>query len=178
MFLKSFAQLRDVRVLTSAGLLSAIAIVLGFFKIPLTQLIEIRFMILPVAAAGWLFGPAVGGLVGLVADVGAYLIKPTGPFFPGFTITSIVSGVIFGCILFEKRPTLLRILAAQIVYSLVCSVLLNSLWLSMLYGNGFIAVLTARFLKELVMIPINTAMLAALMEPVRRYRNTQGMLMK
>ena len=94
-----FAPLRDIRVLTSAGLLSAIAIVLGFFKIPLTQIIEIRFMVLPVAAAGWLFGPVVGGLVGIVADVGGYLIKPTGPFFPGFTITSMLSGVIFGCVL-------------------------------------------------------------------------------
>ena len=108
-----FAPLRDIRVLTSAGLLSAIAIVLGFFKIPLTQIIEIRFMVLPVAAAGWLFGPVVGGLVGIVADVGGYLIKPTGPFFPGFTITSMLSGVIFGCVLYRRRPTLLRIFTAQ-----------------------------------------------------------------
>ena len=170
-----FAPLRDIRVLTSAGLLSAIAIVLGFFKIPLTQIIEIRFMVLPVAAAGWLFGPVVGGLVGIVADVGGYLIKPTGPFFPGFTITSMLSGVIFGCVLYRRRPTLLRIFTAQVIYTLVCGLLLTSIWLSMLYGNGFIPVLTARILKELVLIPVNTIMLAALMEPVRRFRMTQGM---
>ena len=170
-----FAPLRDIRVLTSAGLLSAIPIVLGFFQIPLTQIIEIRFMVLPVAAAGWLFGPVVGGLVGIVADVGGYLIKPTGPFFPGFTITSMLSGVIFGCVLYRRRPTLLRIFTAQVIYTLVCGLLLTSIWLSMLYGNGFIPVLTARILKELVLIPVNTIMLAALMEPVRRFRMTQGM---
>ena len=58
---------------------------------------------------------------------------------------------------------------------LVCGLLLTSIWLSMLYGNGFIPVLTARILKELVLIPVNTIMLAALMEPVRRFRMTQGM---
>jgi hypothetical protein len=56
------------------------------------------------------------------------------------------------------------------VYTIICGVLLNSLWLSMLYGNGFIPVLTARFVKEIIMIPINTLMLVTIMEPVRKFR--------
>ena len=164
------APFRDIHVLTNAGLLAAAAIVLGFFKISLTEIIEIRFASLPVAIAGYLFGPAIGGTVGALSDLGGYFIKPTGPFFPGFTISSIVSGVIFGLILHGKKPTLQRILAAQIVYTLVCGIILNSIWLSMLYGNGFIAVLSARLVKELVMIPVQTLMLAAIMEPIRRFR--------
>jgi ECF transporter S component (folate family) len=165
-----FAPLRDVRVMTSAALLSAIAIILGFFKIPVTQVIEIRFAMLPIAVSGCLFGPVVGGIVGMVADIGGYLVKPTGPFFPGFTITSMVSGVIFGFMLYRQKPAPLRILMSQIVYTIICGVLLNSLWLSMLYGNGFIPVLTARFVKEIIMIPINTIMLVTIMEPVKRFR--------
>lgn len=164
----SFARLKDLRVLTGTGLLSAIAIVLGFFKIPVTEILELRFSALPIAAAGYLFGPAAGGAVGLVSDVGGYLIKPTGPFFPGFTLTSIAAGVIFGCLLYGQKPTLRRIFMTQVLYSLVCGLLLNSLWLSILYGRGFIAVLGARLVKELVMIPVNTAMLAALMQPIKR----------
>ena len=167
-----FAVITDVRVLAGAGMLSAIAIVLGFFKIPLTQIIELRFQSLPIAAAGYLFGPACGGIVGFIADVGGYLIRPTGPFFPGFTLTSILSGVIFGLILHGKKPTLQRILAAQIVHTLLCGLLLNSLWLSLLYGRGFIAAMSARFVKELIMIPVNTLMLAAVIQPVRRYAMT------
>lgn len=168
-----FAAITDVRVLASAGMLSAIAIVLGFFKIPLTQFIELRFQSLPIAAAGYLFGPVCGGIVGFIADVGGYLIKPTGPFFPGFTLTSIMSGVIFGLILHGKKPTLQRIFAAQIVYTLLCGLLLNSLWLSLLYGRGFIAAMSARFVKEMIMIPVNTLMLAAVIQPVRRYAMTE-----
>ncbi|MDO5132356.1 MAG: folate family ECF transporter S component [Eubacteriales bacterium] len=162
-----FARLKDVRVLAGTGMLSAIAIVLGFFKVPLTQLIELRFATLPVAVAGYLFGPVCAGLVGLVADVGGYLVHPTGPFFPGFTVTSIISGIIFGCMLYNKKPTVQRIFAAQIIYTLICGILLNSLWLSILYGRGFLVVLGTRLVKELVMIPVNTAMLSALMEPVQ-----------
>lgn len=166
----NFSPLRDVRVMANAGILAAIAIVLGLFKIPVTQLIEIRFAVLPLAVASFLFGPAVGGIVGLVSDVGGYILRPTGPFFPGFTITSIISGVIFGLMLYKRKPTLLRIFVTQIVYTLICGILLNSLWLSMLYGNGFIPVLTARIVKELVMIPVNTVMLAAVLQPVMRLR--------
>ena len=163
-----FSPLSNIRVLTSAGILSAIAIVLGFFKIPVTQLIEIRFAVLPVTIAAYMFGPVVGGAVGLVSDIGGYILRPTGPFFPGFTLTSVITGVIFGCMLYKRRPTLLRILAAEIVYTVICGMFLNSLWLSMLYGNGFIPVLTARIVKELVMIPVNTLMLAAVLQPVKK----------
>ena len=110
----------------------------------------------------------------MVSDIGGYIVKPTGPFFPGFTITSLVSGVIFGLFLYRHKPTVKRILLSQIVYTLVCGIILNSIWLSMLYGNGFIPVLTARLVKELVMIPINTLMLVTIMEPVKRFRKASA----
>ena len=161
-------DLMNVRVLAYAGMLSAIAIVLGFFKVPLTQLIELRFASLPMAVAGYLFGPFTAGAVGFIADVGGYLVKPTGPFFPGFTVSAVVSGIIFGCVLHGHTPTTQRIFTAEILYTLICGILLNSLWLSVLYGRGFIVVLSTRIVKELVMIPVNTAMLSVVMGSVRR----------
>ena len=88
-------KLMNTKTLTAAAMLSALGIVLGFFKIPINQLIEIRFGALPVEMAGQLFGPAVAGVVGGIVDIGGYLVKPTGPFFPGFTFSSIVGGIIF-----------------------------------------------------------------------------------
>ena len=82
-------KLKDVRYLTTAGLLLAAATVLGFLKIPITQLIELRFQFLPVAMAGLLMGPAVGSMVGALTDILAYLVRPTGPYFPGFTLSSM-----------------------------------------------------------------------------------------
>jgi len=85
-------------------------------------------------------------------------------------VTAVVTGVLFGCLLYRHRPTLTRILVSQIVYAILCGLLLNSLWLSILYGNGFLPVVTARFVKELVMIPVNTAALMAVLTPVTRFR--------
>ncbi len=166
------SALKNVRVLTTAAMLVAIAIILGFFKIPITQLIEIRFGSLPIAAAGTLCGPIVAAIVGGLADVGGYLVKPTGPFFPGFTISGIISGLIFGVILYKKEITILRVLIAQILHAVIVSMLMNSFWLTVLYGNPFFTSVITRAPKSLIMIPINTALIFLVMKPVARLRPT------
>ncbi len=163
------------QVITTAGLLTAIAIVLGFFKIPITNILEIRFAFLPVAVSGILCGPWAAVCVGALSDIGGYMIRPTGPFFPGFTISSAISGLIFGLLLHSRssaplrgtRETIGRIIAAQILNTLVTGIFLNSLWLSILYDNAFTIVLAARILKEIILIPINTVMLALLLKPLK-----------
>lgn len=162
-------KLKDVRYLTTAGLLLAAATVLGFLKIPLTQLIELRFQFLPVAMAGLLMGPAVGGMVGALTDILSYLVRPTGPYFPGFTLSSMLTGVIFGLILYKKPLTLTRLLMAQAAETVLVSMLFNSLNLSLLYGNPFPAVFAARFLKSLVMFPVNALLLSGTLRPSGRY---------
>ena len=172
-------KLKDVRVLTTCALLLALATILGFFKIPITQIIEIRFGSLPVAVAGAFFGPVLGGIIGALSDVLGYLVKPTGPFFPGFTISTAVGGVIFGMILYSKdhKPSLLRIFIAQLVYTIVVGLLINTLNLYFLYGNvsagisGYFAYMSTRLLKEIIMLPINTLLLAAVIKPAFFLKN-------
>ena len=157
-------KLKDVRVLTSAALVLAIAIALGFFKIPITQLIEIRFDTLALATAGQMFGPTVGLMIGALSDLGGFLIRPTGPFFPGFTISAAITGLIFGFMLYGKKVSLLRVVLAKLIHTLLVGMLLNSFWLSMLYGNAFPLVFLGRLPKELVMFPIQTAMIYILLK--------------
>ena len=154
------SKLKNVYVLTVCALLVAIATVLGFFKlIVVPELIEIRFAFMPIGMAGMLFGPVIGGIVGALADVLGYLVNPTGPFFPGFTIATAISGVIYGFFLYKKKVTIPRVMLAQAVESVVVSLILNSINLSILYGNGFIAVLTPKIIKALALYPFKTALL-------------------
>ena len=172
------SELKNVRTLTLAALLSAIGIIAGFFKIPISEIIEIRFSLLPIAVAGSVFGPCIAAIVGIVSDLGGFLIKPTGPYFPGFTISGAVSGMIFGLCLYQKRgtvPGIHRVLAAVIINSVIVNLLLNSLWLTLLYGKGgFVAVLSARIVKELIMIPINIIMIMAVTRPISVITRSQS----
>ena len=161
-------KLKNVRVLTVSAFLVAIATVLGFFKVPITELIEIRFQYLPIAVGGAMFGPAVGGVIGMLADVLGYLVKPTGAFFPGFTISSILSGIIYGLFFYKKRITVPRIIAAELTETIVCSLVINSINLSILYRNAFSVVVATRLLKVLIMFPIDTIILTVVLKAIPR----------
>ena len=164
------SKLRNTKTITTAGMLVAIGIVLGFFKVPINNLIEIRFGNLPIAAAGTLMGPVPAAIVGALTDIGGFLVKPTGAFFPGFTLSGIITGIIFGLLLKtddSSNLSIVRIFIAQLIVTVFVNVLLNGYWLSLLYGKGYTAILIARIPKELIMLPINTLLITAIAKPVR-----------
>ncbi len=153
------SQLKDVKVLTAAALLVAIATVLSFFSVPVNEFIQIRFKFLPIAASGMLFGPAIGGLVGLLADITGYIVKPTGAFFPGYTISTMVSGIIFGAMLYKKKLTIPRVIMTSLVYTVVVSLILNPINSMILYKTPLWVVLAEKLPATAVMFPINTCLL-------------------
>ena len=164
-------KLRDTKTLTLAAMLTAIGIILGFFKLPLNQLIEIRFGALPVAMAGMMLGPIPAAVVGALVDIGGYLVKPTGPFFPGFTLSGAIAGLIFGFALYNKKPTVTRVLFAQVIYTIIIGLGLNTYWLSLLYlKNGYLAALITRLPKELIMVPVYTVLYFIVLKSCERFK--------
>ena len=160
--MKKFA---DVRVLTVCAMLLAVATVFGYFKIPLSEVVEIRLQFLPVACSGMLFGVPAGAVVGGLADILCYIVKPTGPFFPGFTVSSIIQGAIYGLLLYDKPVTVKRVILAQLIDTVIISIVLTTLWLKLLYGNAFMALFSVRLIKSAVMFPINTVLLMGVLKP-------------
>jgi ECF transporter S component (folate family) len=164
-------KLRNTVTLTTAAMLLALAAILGMLKIPVNQFIEIRFGSLPISVAGNLFGPIVAALIGGLADIVQFIVRPTGPYFPGFTISGAVSGVIFGIFFFKKNLTWLRILVAETVHTVVVGIFLNTYWLMLLYGNKtYMAILIGRLPKEIVMIPILTVLMYGIAKAVEKVR--------
>lgn len=123
-----------------------------------TQFLRIGFGFLPVAIAGIAYGPFWGGVCGAVGDIIGMLLFPSGAFFPGFTLTALLTGVIFGLVL-HKKASIIRILIAAAIVCIGCNLLLDTLWLDMLYGSGFIAILPGRIIKCLINIPIYTVLI-------------------
>ncbi len=104
----------DTRTLVGASLLTGISIILtrAFSVIlPLAGLPALRFGFgeIPLIITSILFGPLAGGLSGAVADILGVIINPQGAFFPGFTLSSILWGVIPGIIYTIIRKRLIRI---------------------------------------------------------------------
>ena len=61
LFTDSFQELRSLKTLAMSAMLLAIAVVLGFYTLQLTDYIKIGFAYIANELAGMMFGPAVGG---------------------------------------------------------------------------------------------------------------------
>lgn len=85
-----------------SGVFIAISIILTrvfAIMIPLAGLpaLRIGFGAIPIQISGILMGPVIGGIVGVIADLLGFIMNPGGGvFFPGFTLTAALNGIIPG----------------------------------------------------------------------------------
>ena len=120
--------------------------------------IKIGFSFLASELAYLLFGPVVGMFYGGAADILKYFVKPVGPFFPGYTLDAMLSGLIYGMFLYKKPIKLWRIAVARAVVVVFVNTLLAAYWRHVTGGNAYSVLLTTMGTKNLIMFPINTAM--------------------
>ena len=106
------AEFRNVRVLAFSGLVCAMAMVLETMPIYLLgPTLKIYFSFLAVSLGCMCYGPLVGMMTGAVIDSVGFLISSYGePYFPGFMITAMLSGLIYGVMLYRRKPTVWRII--------------------------------------------------------------------
>ena len=154
----SFQELKHVKTLTTAAMLMAVSVVLGYFTIEAGPYLKIGFGGVVNQFVYYLFGPVAGAVYGGVLDLVKYVVKPTGAFFPGFTLNAMLGGVLYGTILYRKPLTFRRALWADLVVALICNIFLNTLWLSMMSGKAMMVLLPMRVLKNLIKWPVDAAL--------------------
>ena len=134
--------------------LIALEIILTRFCSINTPILRIGFGFLPVAMMGIMFGPLRAGIGYAAGDILGMLIFPSGAYFPGFTLTAFLTGLVFGIFLHRGEITWKKVLPASLIIAAGLNLFLDTVWLSILMGDGFIALLPARILKCAVMLPI------------------------
>lgn len=246
----------NTKVLITSSLLIAISIILTRvlgIMVPIAGVsgLRISFGMIPIYMASFLFGPLMGGLVGMISDLIGFILNPMGgAYFPGFTLSAILIGVvpslvqkvvkrfnldkkifafntsvivIFTLIAYhaylvkngisfnnyfasfgESRHLLVSILVVVLLivfnilfpmiiskrsrnviergYSInviylsvvICTVfvtvILNALWLSILFSKGYILFLPSRLILGCIKIPLDTLILYTLLNLVKLER--------
>lgn len=157
----AFQQLKITHNLVLCGLMAALAVVLNYTtSIFITPNIRIGFSGLPNRVVEYLFGPCIGAVFDGMLDILKYLLKPDGgAFFFGYTFNVMVAGIIYGTILYRRPVRLWRIFIAEFLTKAIVNCGLNTLWLAVMNGNAFLAILPARVIKNIIMLPIDTAIL-------------------
>lgn len=168
-FADSLRALSRTRTITTVGLLLAIQMVLASYGvIELSDSMKVSLAHLALAPTAILFGPVAAGLQGGLSDLLGFLLKPTGPYFPGFTLSAALLGVVYGMLLYKTKQTTWQIIAARLLVCFVINIGLNTLFLTMLYGPSRLATLPLRIVKNLMQLPIDCLLLGAVCRMVRR----------
>ena len=149
----AFKEFTVPRSLCGMALCLAMGVILKcFVSIYITPELELSLVFLPFSLAGMLYGPAAGFFVGGLTDLLGFFIKPTGPYFPGFTLTAALTGLVFGLLLYRLKSELWRVAVAKTVINVFLNLALNTLWLTVLMNKGFWAMLPSRVIKNLALL--------------------------
>lgn len=154
------AEFKNVRVLAFAGLVCAMAIVLEGLPIYLLgPSLKIYFSFLVVGLGCMCYGPCVGMMAGAIIDSVGFLLSSYGePYFPGYLVTAVLSGFIYGVLLYNRKPTLLRIIVVRLIINYGSNVLLGSVWKAMLYGKGYYYYFTTGLVKNTTLLPVEVVL--------------------
>lgn len=178
--LKNFAfsakEFKSIKSVVAAALLIALHTVLAVFvSIQVTPTLRLSVSFLANCAIGYMFGPVMGFVCGGLGDLIQFIIKPTGAYFPGWTLSAALAGFIYGLFFYgcnmkvaesfdgDKKGILkfidvkflLRCILALTVDTLLVNVLLGTYWCSIMYGKGFAFYFSIRFAKNMIQLPIN-----------------------
>lgn len=145
----SFAPFKKTGNLAVIALLIAANVVLSRFLSINVWNMKIGFTFLTVAFAAYFMGPVAAALVGGLGDLIGALLFPIGPYFPGFTLTAVLTGICFGVFLYKKCD-IVRIIASVAINELIGSLIINSFWISVLYSSPFKALVVSRLVGQIL----------------------------
>ena len=153
---ESSREFKKVTTITTCAMFGALAVVLGYYSLKITPNLKIGFGSIPNMLVDYLFGPVVGCLFGGAMDVIKFMLKPDGGFMPGFTFDAMLAAFLYGLFFYKKKLSLPRILTAKLVVIIICNIILATYWLTLLNGKGFLALLPARAIKNLIQWPVDS----------------------
>lgn len=155
------------RTMAVLGILVALEVVIaqyGTFR-P-TQSLKLSLDFAPIVLAGALFGPLPAMIIGILADILGAFLFPVGPYFPGFTVTAALTGLLYGAALHD-RETWPRILLAVGVQQWIISLWINSFWLKLLYGMPYLPTVLGRVLQCAILTAVQLVLIPVLLRALR-----------
>jgi ECF transporter S component (folate family) len=122
----------------------------------------ITFSYIADALTSMFFGPIAGVVFAFAGDtLGFFALGGAGgAYFPGFALSEAVTCFIFACFFYKRRITLRGVIAAWLLNLGVVLLVMNSLWLILMYGMEAGKVFTlARVVSNIVQSPAHIAIL-------------------
>lgn len=167
---KAVQNLSDVKITTLTAFFIAMYVLFNTtFKIPVGQNLNIMINYIPTALCGMIGGPIVSIFYAIISDILGFFLRPEYGFFPGYTVSTICSGLIFSFFLFGVKHNIflyLRIILSKTCINIFVNILLNSLWSNILFKKGYVYYLAKSVVKNLTLLPIEIIILCVVISSV------------
>lgn len=139
---------------------------------------QVMFVFLPQSLISMLFGPIVGMVSGAIIDLLGFLIfNPGFPFFPGYTLSSMISSLIFALFMYRTRISVLKLASAKFLINMIVNVILGSIWMAIIVNwNMFSTYLIAGFVKNIVLLPLEVLLLYYLYKKLIPITKSQNLI--
>lgn len=174
---QSLADLKSPRILTFSALMIAACWALSL--IPSIQIgtARVSWGFMARALCSMVGGPLNALVFGAAEDTITYLLHPTGAYFPGYMLTTMLGNFTYALFLYRAdytKPTFAaRVFFAKLLTN-AQNVLLGSLWSAILYGEAYRYIMIERLVKNVIALLPQTVILcllfAALLPILRRAR--------
>ena len=165
---------RNKKIILTAILLATHIILSRFLSIK-TPILKISFAFIPTCVCAIRLGAKWTVLLNVLGDIIGATVFPTGAFFIGYTISTAISGLIYGLLLYKKEDNsytdkqfIIRLIISVVLVTCISNIGLNTLWISITTGKAFIVLLGTRIIKELIMIPIQIVVILFIEKALRK----------
>ena len=152
---------KSKKIVLSAMLLALLIILSRFVSIE-TQFLVISLSFIPIMMSAIWLGPKYSTLIAALGDFIGAILFPFGSYFPGFTLSAGITGLIYGLFLYNKTDKefsninfIIRLTISSFLVLGVVNVFISSFWLHLLYGNAYFAIISTRITTQIIMLPIH-----------------------
>ena len=148
----TFSALHNTRILVFAALMIALTRVLSLIPgIPIYHT-KLTFGFLARAMFAFVGGPVAGLVFGFAEDILGFILQPTGEFFFGYTLSTMLGVFVYSVCFYRRRATVLNIVVANALVNILVNALLGSVWTMMWRGGGYWGWFTGSIVKNLITI--------------------------
>lgn len=170
-FSSSSKELKSIYALTITAVLLGLKLTLDILniRIVISPTLRIEFGFLAMSMIGMLFGPVMGMAAGFASDILGYFLNNGGyPFFPGYTLSAILAGMIWGLFLYQQPVKITRLFLAKLTINVVINIGFTSLWLYIQMGKGVLGAMPLRIFKNIALLPLEVILLFAVAKIVQK----------
>ena len=159
MFKSSILELKKTQTIAVLSILIAMHVLISSFYIPISPGLRIYATFFVIALAGLIAGPSTALIYGFICDIVGFIVHPSGAFFFGYTITTMVGAMIYALFFYRQKITIAKIFLAKMFVNVICNIMLNSFWNYILFDKAFIYFFSKSVVKNLILLPVEAFLL-------------------